>query len=62
VVLADVGVEGGRVCGVKEQVIRGAMVVESASLIRIRTWTWRGCGGAHDLVADVVMRCEGRAL
>jgi hypothetical protein len=30
---------------------------ESASLIRIRTWTWRGCGGAHGLVADVVMRC-----
>ena len=38
--------EGGRVCGVGEQVIRGAMVVKSANLIRIRTWTWRGCGGA----------------
>ena len=32
------------------------MVVESASLIKIRTWTWRGCGSAHGLVVDVVMR------
>jgi len=26
------------------------MVVESASLIKIRTWTWEGCGSARGLV------------
>jgi len=52
VVLADVGVEGGQVCGVGERAIREAMVVQSASLIRIRmgTWIWRGCGSARGLV------------
>jgi hypothetical protein len=32
-------VEGGRVCRVGEQAIPEAMVVESASLMKIRTWT-----------------------
>ena len=35
------GVEGGQVCGIGEQVIRAAMVVENVRLMRIRKWTWR---------------------
>ena len=46
-------------CGVGEQVIREAMVVESAKLIRMRMWG--GCGSVRGLVlegvlTDVVMR------
>jgi hypothetical protein len=51
--VGGVRVEGGRVCGVGEQVIREAMVVESAKLIRMRMWRG-GVGGGFGRCCGVM--------